>query len=144
MGTANAVKDPIVLFDGVCNLCNRSVTFIIDHEIEPKIKFAALQSKFAKQLLNSHHINGEAINSIVLIESEHKVYLKSKAVLRLSKYLNRPISFVQVFSIIPSFISDTIYDLIARNRYHWFGNTATCRVPTPELKNRFIDSAILS
>lgn len=144
MGSVDEIDHPIVFFDGVCNLCNGAVNFIIDNEKQPTLRFAALQSEFANRNLSLKGLNLEEMDSIVLLESNGEVYIKSKAAVKISKYLRRPLSFLYILRFIPSIISDAVYDLIARNRYSWFGKSEQCRIPTPELKNRFIDSAILS
>ena len=126
----------IILFDGVCNLCNGSVNFIIDHDKKNRFKFTSLQSDKGQELLKKHNLN-QALESIILIENK-MAYQKSDAALHISKKLSFPFSSLYIFIIVPQFIRDKIYNLIARNRYKWFGKSESCRIPTPELKAKFI------
>ncbi|UZR93334.1 thiol-disulfide oxidoreductase DCC family protein [Chondrinema litorale] len=126
----------IILFDGVCNLCNGSVNFIIDHDKKNRFKFTSLQSETGQKLLETHNLNLE-LESIILIENE-KTYQKSDAALQISKKLNFPVPMLYIAIIIPRFLRDHIYNYIAKNRYKWFGKSDSCRMPTPELKAKFI------
>lgn len=124
----------VVLFDGVCNLCNGFVNFIIDHDKSNKFKFASLQSDYAQKLIGDKFSD----MSTVVFYNGDIFFEKSDAVLRIAKQL--PIlRWVAVFSFIPKFIRDGIYMFISRNRYAVFGKSETCRVPTPELKERFLE-----
>ncbi|WP_341227584.1 DCC1-like thiol-disulfide oxidoreductase family protein [uncultured Arcticibacterium sp.] len=124
----------VVLFDGVCNLCNGFVNFIIDHDKDNKFKFASLQSRFAQDLIGDKFSD----MSTVVYYDGNKFYEKSEAVLEIAKQL--PIlRWVAVFSIIPKFVRDGVYMFISRNRYSIFGKSETCRVPTPELKEKFLE-----
>lgn len=127
----------IVLFDGVCNLCNGAVRFIIRHDAKDQFRFASLQSDFAKQLLKKHHFPIHKTGSIILIEGG-KVYLRSGAVLGIIRRLGGFWKLLVVFYIIPRFIRDGMYDFIARNRYKWFGKRNECMIPTKELRQRFL------
>lgn len=130
-------KNCILLFDGACNLCNKSVQFVIKRDKKAKVKFASLQSNTGKMLKEYYQIPEAYFDSIVLIEN-NKIYYKSTAALRLSKYMDGlwPLSYT--FIIIPAFIRNIIYDFIARNRIKWFGKADTCWVITSEYKNRFL------
>lgn len=128
----------IILFDGVCNLCNGAINFIIKHDPKAQFKFASLQGATGQKLLAKHHINPKETDSIVLIEPE-RVSVKSSAALRIAKYLNEGYPLLYGFMIIPGFIRNAVYDFIAANRYKWFGKKDSCMIPTPELKNRFLD-----
>jgi len=128
---------PILLFDGVCNLCNRLVIFIIRRDKEAKIKFAALQSETGKYFLKKCNLSGESIDSIVYIEGTG-CFLKSSAVLHLLKSIGGAWSLLQGFIVIPKFIRDFFYDLIAKNRYRIFGKTDTCLVPSQDIAERFL------
>lgn len=130
-------ENPIVLFDGLCNLCNSSVNFIIRFDTTQKFKFAPLQSNVAKQLLHQKAVDPLKLNSIVLCFKE-KVYTESSAALLIAKELAFPISWLYVFIIVPKFIRDFIYRIVARNRYRWFGKQETCMLPDKSLKNRFL------
>ncbi len=134
------MQNHIIVFDGVCNLCNGAVNFVIDHDPNPKFHFyfASLQSNFGQQLLQTHHLDTKQFNSFLLY-SNGKLYQKSTAALRVAKILGGWWQVLYAFIIVPHFIRNFIYDLIARNRYRWFGKTESCRMPTPELKSRFLD-----
>jgi len=127
----------LILFDGVCNLCNSSVNFIIKHDKKNKFIFAPLQSNIAQIKLKEIGIDVSKIDSIVLIE-ENEAFYKSSAALKISKNLSGLYSFFYMFIIFPKFIRDAIYDYVAKNRYKWYGKKETCMVPTEELKSKFI------
>ncbi len=132
------MKSKIILFDGVCNLCNGAINFIIKRNSKANLKFASLQSDTGKQLLKEYNIDPLKTDSIVLIDS-NKAFLKSDAALRIAKDLDDAYPLLYSFIIIPAFIRNSIYDLIARNRYKWFGKKESCMIPTPDLKSRFLD-----
>ncbi|MBL7890076.1 MAG: thiol-disulfide oxidoreductase DCC family protein [Bacteroidia bacterium] len=127
----------IVLFDGVCNFCNSSVNFIIRHDKKAHFKFASLQSEIGKALCEKFEIDVQRIDSIILIEND-QFNIKSSAILRITKKLNGGYPLLFGFIIIPRFVRDVVYDLIARNRYKWFGKKESCMIPTPDVKERFI------
>ncbi|OIK15681.1 thiol-disulfide oxidoreductase [Bacillus sp. MUM 116] len=127
----------IVLFDGVCNLCNQSVQFIIKRDPSGIFKFASLQGERGKRIISDFGIPAE-LESLILIENE-KAYRKSTAALRICGKLNGPWKLFVILMIIPPFIRDYIYDIIAKNRYKWFGRKNSCMLPSPSLKNRFLD-----
>jgi predicted DCC family thiol-disulfide oxidoreductase YuxK len=128
----------IVLFDGVCNLCNRSVQFILRHDRKKKFKFASLQGKTGQALLQQYGIGQNEPNSFVLI-NDGKVYTRSTAVMRMLKMLGGGWALFYFFIIIPVFIRDGVYNWVARNRYKWFGKRDSCMLPGPALKDRFLD-----
>lgn len=130
---------PIVLFDGVCNLCSASVQFIIDRDPKGIFRFASLQSERAAELLRAEGRTPPVGDpeSVVLIENG-VVYEHSGAALRIARRLGLPWSLFFVFWIVPWFVRDAVYRLIARNRYRWFGRSEQCRIPTPELRARFL------
>ncbi|PIQ26386.1 hypothetical protein COW36_14615 [bacterium (Candidatus Blackallbacteria) CG17_big_fil_post_rev_8_21_14_2_50_48_46] len=125
-----------VLFDGVCNLCNASVQFIIDRDPKAKFHFASLQSEVGQELLKAHKLPTEGFSSLVLLEND-LVYIRSTGALRIARQLQY-LRWMGLFLVIPAFIRDSVYDFIARNRYRWFGKQESCRIPTPELKSRFL------
>jgi predicted DCC family thiol-disulfide oxidoreductase YuxK len=127
----------IILFDGVCNLCNLSINFIIKHDFKKQFLFASLQSDAAKEILLQFSQKKIELNSIILVEN-NIIYDKSTAVLKISKYLTNGFKLFYFFILIPKFIRDWIYDLIAENRYKWFGKKENCMVPSSEVKNRFL------
>lgn len=129
----------VVLFDGVCNFCNASVHFIIDRDPAQRFRFAALQSEAAAGLLRSRGVappQGDP-DSIVLVEGE-RVYQRSTAALRIARRLRFPWPLLYAFVAVPRPLRDLVYRFIARNRYRWFGRSEECRVPTPELRSRFL------
>ncbi len=131
-------EGPVILFDGVCNLCNGSVQYVIRHDRDALFKFASLQSDSGQQLLHKYQLPLNNFNSFVLIEEE-KIYTRSTAALRVARKLSGMVKLLYGFIIVPAFIRDTVYDLIARNRYKWFGKKDTCMIPTPALKSRFLN-----
>ncbi|MDG1042621.1 MAG: DCC1-like thiol-disulfide oxidoreductase family protein [Flavobacteriaceae bacterium] len=128
----------IVFFDGVCNLCNRSVNFLIRHDKKGILKFVSLQSAFAKNTLPKSLLYSEALDSIV-VYTEGKYYKKSSAVLKLCKTLGGFFYVFQLGYLLPPFLRNGVYALIANNRYRWFGTTAQCSVPKADVKDRFLD-----
>lgn len=131
------MKEGIVFFDGVCNFCNGTINFVIDRDKKNRFKFAPLQSELAKETLPKYGVNPEDLDSIVLIQNG-KAYQKSSAVLKIAKELSMPWSLIYGFYFIPAFIRNPIYVLIAKNRYKLFGKSESCRIPTPEMRAKFI------
>lgn len=127
----------IILFDGVCNLCNGAVNFVIKRDTGNVFKFTPLQEKQGVLLLKTHAVDTQKLDSIVLIENE-KVYVKSSAALRIAKKLSNLWPLFFVLLIIPSFIRDGVYDFIAKNRYKWFGKKEQCMIPTQGLREKFL------
>ncbi|MTI31707.1 thiol-disulfide oxidoreductase DCC family protein [Xanthovirga aplysinae] len=127
----------IILFDGVCNFCNSSVNFIIDHDSKRRFVFASLQSKYAQKLLKKHHILFSSPNSIVLFDKE-KYYFKSEAALKIAGKLDGLWPAFSAFQILPKSFLDFLYDLVAQNRYRIFGKSDSCRLPDSALKERFL------
>ena len=127
----------IILFDGVCNLCNSSVNFVIKRDKKDQFRFGALQEEPGKSLLEKYHIDPKKTDSIVLIENE-RAYIKSTAALRVSRKLGGLYPLAYGFIIIPEFIRNWVYDIVARNRYKWYGKKDSCMIPTPELKQKFL------
>ncbi|MEP1031934.1 DUF393 domain-containing protein [Ekhidna sp.] len=138
MGSDHTIKQPVILFDGVCNLCNSSIQFIIKRDKKNRFLFASLQSAYAKKYLTADLIKEDQLQSLVLIEGG-SIKIKSSAALTISKSLSGLWPLLYVYIIIPRFIRDWFYDLIAKNRYKWFGKRDHCMIPTSELKSRFID-----
>jgi predicted DCC family thiol-disulfide oxidoreductase YuxK len=128
----------IVLFDGVCNLCNRTVQVILKRDHKKKFQFASLQGKAGQELLKRHHLPDDVFNSFILLEDD-KIYTRSAGALRVAKHLGGAWPLIYGLIIIPKFIRDAVYNLIAKNRYKWFGRREECWVPTPELRERFLD-----
>jgi predicted DCC family thiol-disulfide oxidoreductase YuxK len=128
----------IILFDGVCNLCNQVVQFIIPRDPKQYYYFSAFQSNGGQLLLEQYSLSTSEINTVILIR-KGRLYTKSTAVLLLVQKLTGLWPLLSVFIIIPRFIRDPIYDWIAKNRYKWFGQREVCMIPTPEIKLRFLD-----
>ncbi|MDX1761488.1 MAG: thiol-disulfide oxidoreductase DCC family protein [Christiangramia sp.] len=129
----------IILFDGVCNLCDGAIQFIIKHDKKDVFRYASLQSDLGKQLVSERGLNPEEIDSIMLIEPGVAYYRKSTAALEISRDLSGGYSLLKNFLFIPEVMRDAIYDFIANNRYKWFGKKEQCMIPTPELKAKFLD-----
>jgi predicted DCC family thiol-disulfide oxidoreductase YuxK len=126
----------IVLFDGECHFCDSSVQFIIKHDPRELFYFAPLKSEVGKELLVKYDVSPE-INSIVLIELE-KAYVKSTAALRICRQLRGTWKCFYVFTLVPISVRDFAYDLIAKNRYKWFGKKESCKLPPPNIRKRFL------
>lgn len=127
----------VVLFDGVCNLCNSSVNWIIDHDKRDQFKFASLQSEYGQQVVKHYNLSGDYLNTVILV-AESKLYTRSAAVLRILGYIGGIYSLAGIGWIVPAFLRDTVYNWVARNRYKWFGKKESCRIPTPDLKAKFL------
>ena len=130
-------SQPIILFDGICNLCDGAVQFVIKHDPENQFLFASLQSEAGQRLLKQYKLSVENFNSFILIQDE-KVYNKSTGALKVARQIKGVWSWLYIFIIIPAFIRDAVYAWIAQNRYKWFGKKEACMIPTPELKARFL------
>lgn len=132
------LNDKIILFDGVCNLCNGVVQFIINNDAKGIFKFASLQSDFGQQILSKNNLPTSDFNSFVFFEND-KIFMKSTAALKVLKGLGGKWKMLYVFIIVPKFIRDIAYDFIAKRRYSIWGKIESCMMPTPELKSRFLD-----
>ena len=129
----------IILFDGICNLCNSAVRFIIKRDKSDRYRFAALQSSLGKKLTAERNIDTNKIDSIVLIEPGRAYFIKAPAALRIGKQFGGFWKLLAVFEWVPPVISNWVYDIVAKNRYRWFGRKDQCMIPTAELKEKFID-----
>ncbi len=129
----------IILFDGVCNLCNGAVLFIIKRDRTDRYRFSALQSDLGKKLAAERNIDTSKIDSIVLIEPGKAYYIKAEAALQIGKSFGGLWRALGIFEWVPTVISNWIYDLVAKNRYRWFGRQEQCMIPTPELKAKFLE-----
>ncbi len=134
-----AAQKKIILFDGVCNLCNSSVQFVIKRDKNDIFRFASLQSEAGQKLANERGINTSEIDSIILIEPQIAYYTKSDAALIIAKSLSGGWSFLGIFMGLPKGLRDTIYDWVARNRYQWFGKKDQCMIPTEADKGKFLN-----
>lgn len=129
----------IILFDGVCNLCNSAVQFIIKHDKKDVFRFVALQSDLGLDILKHIGIDSTKIDSIVLYEPGIAYYYKSDAALQIAKSLDGLFSIGIILKIIPNGIRNSLYDYIAKNRYKWYGKKESCMIPTKELKLKFLE-----
>lgn len=130
---------PVILFDGVCNLCNASVQYVIKHDKKRMFRFASLQSTFGESILKKFSLPADTFNSFILL-SDNKIYIRSTAALVVAKKLSASIKLLYGFIIVPKFIRDFIYDVVAKNRYKWFGKKEACWLPTAELKDLFLEN----
>lgn len=129
----------LILFDGLCNLCNTSVQFIIEKDKNNAFLFAALQSNTGIEIIKTFGINTQNSDSVILYSTGNGVSYKSTAALEIASQLNFLLNLLSFFMIIPPFIRDWIYDYIAKNRYKWYGKKKSCWIPTPELLNKFLN-----
>jgi predicted DCC family thiol-disulfide oxidoreductase YuxK len=135
----------VILFDGVCNLCNRSIQFVIRHDPNAQFQFAPLQSDVAHRLLcsvgDTSNVDSRqpAIPDSFVLLDDRRVFRRSTAALRIVRQLRFPWRLLYALMVVPRPMRDWVYDRIARNRYRWFGQRDTCMVPTPELRARFLD-----
>lgn len=127
----------VVLFDGVCNLCNGTVQFIIKRDPSSKFQFASLQSGFGQSQLLKLGLDPTQLHSIIVLE-DGKMYERSDAALKIASHLTQPWPMLGASRIFPRFFRDWVYDVIAKNRYRMFGKKDECMIPTPEMKARFV------
>lgn len=128
----------LILFDGVCNLCNTAVQFIIKHDKDNLFLFTALQSKTGAKIINHFNINTLKVDSILLYTPNKGITSKSLAALKVASKLSFPVNLLSILLIVPPIISNWVYDFIAKNRYKWYGKKANCMIPTPELQHKFL------
>ena len=136
---APSAGGPVVLFDGVCNLCNGAVTWIIARDPAARFRFASLQSDAARTALHARGVNGPLPDSIILLDADG-VHVRSDAALRIARGLGWPWSLLAVLRFVPRAVRDAAYRTIARHRYRWFGRRDACMMPTPDLAHRFLDT----
>ncbi len=129
----------LILFDGVCNLCNSSVQYVIKHDKKDIFLFAPLQSNIGQTLIKKHNIDSNKIDSVLLYTPEKDITYKSTAALKIGAQLGFPTNLMVIFLIVPAIIRNWFYDFIAKNRYKWYGKNEACMIPTPELKGKFLD-----
>lgn len=132
-----AQASPVLLFDGVCNLCDASVQRVIKADQQGVFRFASLQSEAAQEILAGANLGDHQLKSVVL-SHQGQLYTHSDAILETARLLGGAWSLFYAFKVVPKFIRDGIYNWIARNRYRWFGKKDQCMIPTPELKSRFL------
>jgi predicted DCC family thiol-disulfide oxidoreductase YuxK len=127
-----------ILFDGVCNLCNNAVQFVIKKDGKDIFRFISLQSELGQNILYHLELNPQAMNSIVLFIPESLYYTKAKAIIRIGEELGGIFTFAKLLRCIPSFISNFIYGYIARNRYRWYGKKSSCMIASKQINNKFL------
>jgi predicted DCC family thiol-disulfide oxidoreductase YuxK len=134
-----ASNNPVIFFDGICNLCNASVNFIIRNDKAGNFRFASLQSEFAKAFLENNDSlkNGHILPDSLILAEDGKVYFRSEAALRIAGKMDGIWKALIIFRIIPLRWRDFLYDFIAKNRYQWFGKRQSCMVPSPDISDRF-------
>ncbi|WP_231887831.1 thiol-disulfide oxidoreductase DCC family protein [Fictibacillus phosphorivorans] len=137
MKSAEEITPAVLLFDGVCNLCNGSVQFILKHEKSETLKFSAIQSAAGQKLLLQHNIDPEQTNSVILI-NDGVVYTESDAVAKVAEFLKFPYNTGKYLKVVPRQIRNVFYKKVSNNRYKWFGQKESCMIPTPDLRNRFL------
>lgn len=128
----------IILFDGVCNLCDNAVNYVIKHDKKDIFRFVALQSDLGKEILNYLKVDRLKIDSVILYEPGVAYFYKSDAALEIAKDLSSFLQWSIIFRIIPTSLRNPIYDYVAKNRYKWYGKKEVCMIPTPELKAKFL------
>jgi predicted DCC family thiol-disulfide oxidoreductase YuxK len=128
----------VILFDGVCNLCNAAVNWIIDHDKQNRFRFASLQSNYGRQITEQYHLTDDYLDTIVLLDND-QVLLRAQAVLRILKYLGGIYGLLYIFNVLPSPILNFFYNIVAKYRYRWFGKRESCRVPDADIKQKFIE-----
>jgi len=126
-----------MLFDGVCNVCNGFVQFMIPRDPKGYFKFASLQSEIGQQIMEAYELPTEELSTVIMVENG-KVYTHSDVALRASRRMSGLWPVFTVFSVVPRFIRDGMYNWIARNRYRWFGQREQCMIPTPDIRQRFL------
>lgn len=131
-------QPPVIFFDGLCNLCNAAVHFVIKRDPEGIFKFCSLQSPSASDLLANHNFQAKDLSSFILLQND-KVYTRSDAALKVARQLQSPLKFLYGFVIVPSFIRNGVYNFISKNRYRWFGKREECMVPNASLSERFLN-----
>ncbi len=130
-------QQSIILFDGICNLCNAAVQFVIKRDTSNQFLFASFQSGEGEKILAENNFHDNNMNSFILVEN-NKIYERSTAVLKVTKKLKGLWPMLYGFIIVPKFLRDGVYSFIAKNRYQWFGKKDECMIPTPELRAKFL------
>lgn len=132
----NEIKNPVLFYDGQCNLCNGAVQFVLSREKNDQIRFASLQSELGKRLISKYNL--QDVDSLILYENG-RIFLKSNAALRVAKHLKQPYNSLSKLGFIPALLRNAVYDLIAKFRYSIFGKTESCQIPEKNTLNRFLD-----
>ena len=140
------LANPIILYDGVCGLCNRLVQFLLKHDKQGRLRFASLQSEFAERVLTRHGIDPKDLDTVQVVVNyerpEERVLGRSDAILQAGGELGMPWNVLATMArIVPRSLRDVVYRFVARNRYHVFGKSETCMLPDPSQRHRFVDMA---
>ena len=135
---AAVAEGPVLFFDGVCNLCHGAVQFVIEHDPEGRIRFASLQSDVGRAVLDSVGLPDDELETVVLVEGT-RAYTKSAAAIRVCELLGGVYRAASVGWLLPRRLRDWLYTVVAERRYEWFGRKDQCMVPTPELRERFVE-----
>jgi predicted DCC family thiol-disulfide oxidoreductase YuxK len=136
LSTATTNKT-VILFDGVCNFCNASINFLIDHDPADRFRFAAQQSEVGQKLMAEHGITGLMLNTLLVLDRSQILTLSGGA-MRIARYMPWPWKLLSAFWVVPWFMRDAVYKLIARHRYQIFGYAQACRMPTPAIRAKFL------
>ena len=128
--------NPVILFDGVCNLCNSTVLFVIKHDPKKQFRFASIQGDYGQQVLKQFQLPPDSLNSFILLK-DNQIYTHSTGALKVARQLSGAWPLLYAFIILPSFIRNAVYQFIANNRYKWFGKKESCEVPSPAIKALF-------
>ncbi len=129
----------VIFFDGVCNLCNNAVQYVIKRDRKNLFLFAPLQGKAGQEFISERNIDTTKVDSILLYDPQVAYYSKSTAALKIGKSFGGIYSLLNVFEWLPISLRDGVYEIIAKNRYKWFGKQDACMIPTPELKSKFLE-----
>lgn len=133
------LPQPLYFFDGYCVLCSRFVAFCLKRDPRGRLTFASAQSATGTRVVRALGLPADTLDRTILLLDGGEVLARSAAVLRALRYLEGPARLLQPLILLPAFLRDPLYDLVARNRIRWFGRRDTCLIPSPETRNRFID-----
>jgi predicted DCC family thiol-disulfide oxidoreductase YuxK len=133
----NEIPNNLILFDGVCNLCNALVQFVIRHDANGKFRFAPIQSEIGREIFERHDLDPDDLQTFVFM-MERRMFLRSDAAIEVASRFGGAWAILRVFLLVPRSLRDFIYSFIARHRYQWFGRKDVCMIPTPEIRERFL------
>ena len=128
----------IILFDGVCNLCDATIQYVIKKDVKDVFRFVAIQSELGQKIINYIKVDTSQTDSIILYIPGKAYFVKADAAFNIAKELGGLISLTSIFSVLPQFLKNFGYDFVAKNRYKWYGKKDSCMMPTPELKSKFL------
>ncbi|WP_035677783.1 thiol-disulfide oxidoreductase DCC family protein [Flavobacterium limnosediminis] len=129
----------IILFDGVCNLCDATVQMVIKKDKQDVFRFVALQSDLGRQITKHIGVDTSKTDSIILYEPGHAYHIKAEAAIEIAKSIGGLYAILGLFSVFPNWMKNSVYDFVARNRYKWYGKKESCMIPTPEIKAKFLE-----